>query len=64
MYIIILSWQIPPIIIAAGNSPVEMYQMLQAKCTPPPPPPPAPSPELLHARIPELLHHPGSVSKI
>ena len=44
------------------------YQMLQAKCTPaaaaPAPPPPPPPLELLHATIPELLHHPGSVSKI
>ena len=33
----------------------------QAKFTPAAP---APAPELLHATIPELLHHPGSVSKI
>ena len=42
-------------------------QMLQAKCTAPAPAAPpaaAPPSELLHATIPELLHHPGSVSKV
>ena len=41
----------------------DSYQMLQAKCTAPPAPPASPL-ELLHATILELLHHPGSVSKI
>ena len=42
------------------------YPILQAKCTPPADAPaPAPAPlQLLHATILELLHHPGSVSKI
>ena len=37
------------------------HQLLQVKCTPPAPPT---AQEFLHATIPELLHHPGSVSKI
>ena len=43
---------------------MRQYPILQAKCTPPVAAAPAPAPELLHATIPELLHHPGSVSKI
>ena len=50
-YTFIYSDIIPKLIYAV------MYEILQANCTPPAPPaPPAPPPE--------LLHHPGSMSKI
>ena len=44
---------------------IDVYPILQAKCTPPPPPPPAPHPPAPPAPPPlELLHHPGSVSTV